>query len=70
VEGIFVVERVVESGGLHRGWWKLVPEPTESELSHEYNRFEWIFKYLTKAKQHAMPVAEYVNLGAFKESSL
>jgi hypothetical protein len=67
VEGIFIVQRVNVSGGVKRALWKLVPKPTVEELSPLYNRFEWLFKYILKAKQQARPVSDDVILGDCKE---
>ena len=58
----------VEGTNPKKAVWTLVPEP---ELPYGYyNRCEWYIRYMSVAKEQAVPVARNVDLGIHKEKIL
>lgn len=60
LEGIFVVDRVIQKEGKQKAKWVKVARPPALPQSNRLQRFQ---SYLSKAKEQAIAVPEDVNLG-------
>jgi Fe-S-cluster containining protein len=63
IDGLFVIDHVYETFGKNRAFWKKVEEPSLSNLDGVGVRYHWLCDYVAKAKNEAMAVDEYVDLG-------